>query len=87
MTLKKFKRDKRIVAIEKLREQAIKDCWHYHGSMIKDESGGSCKSRSELEHYFGHLSLEGWEDVAFFIGYLAGLDEATEVLVDNIKDK
>lgn len=63
-----------IKKLEKLKKQALKDCWGYHKDLIKDNIGED----ESLEHYLYDVSLENWEDVGFFIGYLRGLDDGIE---------
>jgi len=61
--------------IEKLRKEALKDCWEYHQAILKDE--GIKKSFLIDELY--NLELSGWEDVGFFVGYLRALDDVNKI--------
>lgn len=66
--------------LDKAIKQALNDCWKYHGKLIKSESNNYCSSKAELYSYFEHLSLQNWEDVAWFVGFIAGLEEANRLI-------
>ena len=62
-------------SIERERKQSIKDCWKYHKDTLKDYT-----TKEELEDYLDEIDLIGWEDIGWFVGYLAGLKEAEKFL-------
>lgn len=72
-------KDKILRSIERDRKGALKDCWRYHKHIIKDEGNFNPKE-DDLEHYLFNLDLTDWEDVAFFVGYLRGLDRADSIV-------
>ena len=73
--IKKLKKE-----IEKERKQSLKDCWEYHGKLIEAEGPNPKVKKSELLDFLSDMSLEDWEDVAFYVGYLRGLEWLDEKL-------
>ena len=61
-------------------KEALNDCWEYHSHLIK-ETDGSVK-KSELLNYLYDINLVDWEDVGFFVGYLRGIDDSVELLLE-----
>jgi len=61
--------------IKKMRKEMLKDCWLYHSHILKEE----CIEKSELHDELYEVSLEDWEDVGFFIGYLRCLDDIQSI--------
>ncbi len=72
-----------IKLIEKERKIALKDCWNYHGKLIQSEGPQPKTKKSELEDFLMDYSCVDWEDVCFFIGYLRGLDWASEQFTEE----
>lgn len=67
-------------ALDKLEDEAIADCWKYHGDFIKSESDGACKDVEELWDYLSDLEFSDWEDIGYFTGKIRGLREARRLL-------
>jgi hypothetical protein len=59
--------------IEKLRQEAIKNCWREHKDFVRTESADTCKNKAGLEDYLIDCNWNEWEDIAFYAGYLSAL--------------
>ena len=60
------------------KEEMLNDCWNYHKDIIKASYQGTKKE--DLDYVFGKMELEGWEDVGFFAGYIAGIEYAEKII-------
>lgn len=74
---------KLIAAINADYKQHVKDLKEYHTGLLKIECGFNPKT-DEIVSFIEGLSFEGYEDVAWFCGYLSGLEQAS-YLAKNIE--
>jgi hypothetical protein len=65
---------------ENLKSQAIKDCLTYHKDMIKEVSRKNVINKSNVVGVIEDFDLDGYEDIAFFIGYFRALEDVKDLI-------
>jgi len=66
--------------IRKEKKEILKSCWKYHKELIRDQGPDPKMTINELEDFIIDSEYKEWEDVAFYAGYVRGLDFAIEAL-------
>ena len=74
---KLFFKNELVKKIKAQRKVHINQCWEYHNPLLKTIEGIETKKKF-AENYWD-ISLEDWEDVGYFIGYLNCLDDMEEI--------
>ena len=71
-------KEKLLKKIQQLRKENLDDVLEYHENLLVEEEGFDSKE-NDLLNFLYDLSLDGFEDVCFFIGYLRCLDDMEEL--------
>ncbi|NTU69225.1 hypothetical protein HGB13_00125 [bacterium] len=77
------------MTIKQKETEMLNDCWSYHKLLLKGDNPEF--NRKELKGQIYDLSLENYEDVGYFVGYLRALDDMARGEIkpnnDNTKQK
>lgn len=72
---------KRLVsALAKVREESLDDCWEHHAPLIKGTDEELPTTRESLLDIIEGIDYTEWEDVAFYAGFVRGLERAEDII-------
>ncbi len=66
-------------AIDNEIKQALKDCWEYNKTDLQNAN----ITKSNLLNDLYNCTFNNWEDIAFFVGYLRGLEQTKELIINE----
>ena len=67
--------------LKQMMQGTLNDCWNYHGKRIKETDKHI--TRQDLERYLQTVNLDEWEDVGYFVGYSACLNDMLREATDS----
>jgi len=81
-----MKKENIIKKIEREQKGALKECWERYALMITTEQHDKFTEK-DLPSYLRNMNMYDFEDVAFYAGYVRGLETAKKYITGKRGEK